>query len=145
MRLWRISNYADLSGIGGLQASGRWHNKGKLIIYAAEHPAGAMLEMLVHVNWATLPKTFQLIAMDAAEPTTVDSTELPPNWMNDEQQCRNIGDAWLQAKSSLLRRVPSAILPDTFNYLINPLHPQIASLKIHKANKIPLDPRLARN
>jgi len=48
MELWRISNYADLSGGGGLQAAGRWHTRGKRIVYLADHPASAVLEMLVH-------------------------------------------------------------------------------------------------
>jgi len=47
MELWRISNYADLSGAGGLQAAGRWHTRGKRIVYLADHPASALLEMLV--------------------------------------------------------------------------------------------------
>ena len=50
MELWRISNYADLSGAGdGLLAAGRWHTRGRRIVYLADHPASALLEMLVHM------------------------------------------------------------------------------------------------
>ena len=50
MELWRISNYADLSGIGGLKAAGRWHSQGRRIVYLADHPSSALLEMLVHMD-----------------------------------------------------------------------------------------------
>jgi RES domain-containing protein len=50
MELWRISNYADLSGAGGLRAAGRWHSQGKRIVYLADHPSSALLEMLVHLD-----------------------------------------------------------------------------------------------
>ncbi|MGB9409097.1 MAG: RES family NAD+ phosphorylase, partial [Terracidiphilus sp.] len=48
--LWRISNYVDLSGEGGLTASARWHTKGKPVVYLADSPAGAMLERIVHMT-----------------------------------------------------------------------------------------------
>ncbi|WP_155836914.1 RES family NAD+ phosphorylase, partial [Paraburkholderia mimosarum] len=43
MEFWRISNYADLRGIGGLRASGRWHYRGQPVVYLAENPALALL------------------------------------------------------------------------------------------------------
>jgi RES domain-containing protein len=50
MALWRISNHADPSGRGGLTASARWHNQGRSIVYPAETPAGALIEILVHLE-----------------------------------------------------------------------------------------------
>ena len=50
MILWRISAYADLSGTGGLRVSGRWHQAGRPVVYAATSPPGAMLEVLVHLE-----------------------------------------------------------------------------------------------
>jgi RES domain-containing protein len=48
--LWRISNFVDLSGEGGLGASGRWHTEGRLVVYLADCPAGALLERIVHMT-----------------------------------------------------------------------------------------------
>jgi RES domain-containing protein len=50
VRIWRISIYGDLSGRGGLLSAGRWNPRGLPIVYAADHPATAMLETLAHVN-----------------------------------------------------------------------------------------------
>jgi RES domain-containing protein len=61
MELWRISNYADLSGIGGVRAAGRWHSQGRRIVYLADHPSSALLEMLVHMDRDLIPSTYQLL------------------------------------------------------------------------------------
>ncbi|HXH47142.1 MAG TPA: RES family NAD+ phosphorylase [Bradyrhizobium sp.] len=50
MRIWRISNFDDLSGIGGLKTDGRWHDRGRHVVYAADHPASALLEVMVHLE-----------------------------------------------------------------------------------------------
>ena len=50
MRLWRISNHASLTGEGGLYASGRWHTRGQRVVYLADHPASALLEVMVHLE-----------------------------------------------------------------------------------------------
>lgn len=67
MELWRISNYADLSGAGGLQAAGRWHTRGKRIVYLADHPASALLEMLVHMDRELIPATYRLLRIVVSE------------------------------------------------------------------------------
>lgn len=66
MNLWRISNYKDLKGLGGLKASGRWHNRGVPIVYLAETPALAMLEVLVHFDMTLdeIPKHYQLLEIE---------------------------------------------------------------------------------
>jgi RES domain-containing protein len=61
MELWRISNYPDLSGIGGLRAAGRWHSQGRRIVYLADHSSSALLEMLVHMDRDLMPATSQLL------------------------------------------------------------------------------------
>lgn len=61
MELWRISNYADLTGTGGLRASGRWHSRGRRIVYLADHPSSALLEMLVDMDREFLPATYQML------------------------------------------------------------------------------------
>ena len=65
-------------------------------------------------------------------------------WKFDLALTRKIGNAWLKSRRSALARVPSAILPNTFNYLLNPLHPDAARLTIADTQKAILDPRLLR-
>lgn len=147
MKLWRISNYADLTGLGGLRYSGRWHSKGRPIIYTADHPAGALVESLVHFDLDNIPERYQLITIDiddGASIAVIEPNKLPPNWVAGAGISRSVGDAWLAAATSLLLRVPSAIIPDAWNVLINPGHPEATRMRIAKTEKVPLDGRLAR-
>jgi RES domain-containing protein len=142
MVLWRISNHATLNGMGGMEFSARWHTKGRPIVYTADHPASALLEMLAHTEPDQTPDTFQLLKIVAQPPIKPHRAAPPTDWMNNLKLSREIGDVWLRDKKSLLLEVPSAILPDVFHTLINPEHPDAKDLKIASAQKVPLDARL---
>ncbi len=147
MKLWRISNHADLSGIGGMRFSARWHSKGHPIIYTAEHPAGALSEFLVHIDVQDFPDSFQLITIEIETKVKVANLtleQLSSNWMTDSKISRAIGNQWLINGKSLLLRVPSAILPDTFNVLITPNHGDAGKIRIAKSENVPLDHHLGR-
>ncbi len=146
MTLWRISNYADLSGEGAKLASGRWHTKGIPVVYLAETPAGSLLERLVHLfdTHEQLPRTYNLLKIEAPDDLAVE--ELLPladvNWKEQEEFTRQLGDAWLAARETSLARVPSAIAPYTWNYLLNPAHPDAGRVKIISATRERFDNRL---
>lgn len=145
MRLWRISNFADLDGVGGLLYPARWHNAGRPILYTAESPAGALLEILAHLDREDLPDNIQLIEIETSDSATVES--LPPdaldaNWRDDIAVTRAIGDAWLKAGTSLLLRVPSVLAPRTYNVLVNPRHADSARMRIIATERFPFDGRL---
>ncbi|OLL31311.1 hypothetical protein BTH42_12465 [Burkholderia sp. SRS-W-2-2016] len=150
MDLWRISNYADLRGIGGLRAPGRWHFAGRPVVYLAEHPAVALLETLVHQeigNPARLPDKYQLLRIEVPDGTMlaeIADGEIPENWRDDLPWTRNAGTEWLNGGSSVLLKVPSAILPCAFNYLMNPAHPDASLLKIGTAIDVRHDPRIMK-
>ena len=144
MELWRISNYADLSGIGGLRAAGRWHSQGRRIVYLADHPSSALLEMLVHMDRDLIPATYQLLRIVVPADVAVESvdTELPPNWRSQTLTSREIGDRWLDRATTALLRVPSAISGKGDNFLLNPSHPDAAKITVAETFKAPFDPRL---
>ncbi|WP_431860509.1 RES family NAD+ phosphorylase [Azospirillum sp.] len=146
MRLWRISNYADLQGVGGLRAGGRWHSRGRPVVYLADSAAGALLEVLVHLEVATpdaLPDTYQLLTVEVEDTVVpVDCPPLPADWPAREGVTRGVGDAWLAAGRSALLRVPSAIVPDVHNVLLNPLHPDAGKATIIAVRTVPFDRRL---
>ncbi|MEJ2436174.1 MAG: RES family NAD+ phosphorylase [Pseudolabrys sp.] len=149
MRLWRISNFPDLSGIGGVENSARWHSRGREIVYLAESPPGALLERLVHleIDPEDLPTTYQLLAVDIPDDTQfeiVDANDLPSEWRDRDATTRSAGDRWLQSGRTALLRVPSAVTPRTFNWLLNPKHPDAASATIAEVIVAPFDPRLFR-
>ena len=147
MILWRISNYADLRGTGGIYTAGRWHNRGIPIVHLAESPALAMLEVLVHFELSPdeVPSNYQLLEVDYPQRKGVSRLKhnaLPVGWQEDIEYTRNIGDEWLCAGGSTLLRVPSAIVPSSFNYLFNPRHPEARRAVIKSLTKHPYDPRL---
>ena len=147
--LWRISNHADLSGEGGLRYSARWHTSGLPIVYLAGSPAGAMIEILVHLELSedNIPLHYQLLEVSLPDDLVIE--ELKPEtrlhqaeWKLDLACTRSIGDTWLRARSTAIAKVPSAILPETWNYLLNPLHPRMPDVTIVKSTSALYDPRL---
>ena len=144
MELWRISNYADLSGIGGLRAAGRWHSQGRRIVYLADHSSSALLEMLVHMDRDLIPATYQLLRIVVPADIAVETidAELPPDWRSQTLTSREIGDLWLDRSTGALLRVPSAISAKGNNYLLNPEHPDAAKIAVAEIIKAPFDPRL---
>jgi RES domain-containing protein len=144
-KLWRISNYADLAGYGGVRFAGRWHSKGRPIVYCAEHPAAALAEFLVHLDREDFPDTFRLLTIEIDEPHAVERLDmdgLPQGWFNDLPATRGIGDDWLARRSTLLLEVPSVLVPDAWNVLLNPASPEMAQARVIGDVRVPLDPRL---
>jgi RES domain-containing protein len=142
MVLWRISNYADLRGLGGLRAPGRWHLAGGPFVYLAEHPAAALLEILVHAELASpddLPDTYQLMRIEVsprASIAEIGKDALPADWRDDLAWSRDAGSEWLAGGSSVLLRVPSAVTPYTNNYLMNPQHVHADELSITQVSVV---------
>jgi len=149
MLLWRISLYSSLAGLGAEMASGRWHTAAaeKRVVYLAEHPAVCLIENLVSLDGdpSFFPEHFQLLRISApdslavADLTPKQSSSINPQNLTSTQV---IGDAWLVAMSSALLRVPSFPSPESWNYLLNPLHPDASSLKMDWAKHITYDKRL---
>ena len=148
MIVWRISNYLDLSGQGGLRAPARWHHAGAPIVYLASSPASALLEVLVHLelnDLNNLPDSYQLLQIDVPDSIAVikiDEENLDTNWREILKLTRAVGDNWLREAGSALLSVPSAIVPHTQNYLINPSHRDTKKIKIHSHGNFPFDFRL---
>lgn len=148
MILWRISNHLSLNGQGGLRWPGRWHSRGRRIVYCTQSPAAALLERLVHVEGAIgdLPARYRLLKISVPD-TAVERLEvgvLPDRWVEREESTQTIGDAWLAAGLSALLLVPSAIVPETMNVLINPAHAAAATIELVGTSDHVIDPRLLR-
>jgi RES domain-containing protein len=147
--LWRISRHPELDGAGGLRASARWHTRGRPIVYCAPNPAAALLEMLVHaeVDIEDLPVGFRYLEIEAPDTLgveDVDTGALAQSWRTDLPATRRAGDRWLHSSRTALFRVPSAIVPATWNILMNPRRPESAQVRVVRTYNLGLDPRLLR-
>lgn len=146
MKLWRISSYSDLEGKGGLLASGRWHNVGRPVIYAAEHQGLAVVEYLAHVTDPRLIPPgaclFSITIPPGTDMVTVEPATLPSNWKDDEAHTRDIGTTWLDEGKTPLLKVPAATIDGCWNYIINPVHADCGSFVIADKQLTPLDRRL---
>jgi len=146
---WRISNHVDLGGWGGRKFSSRWSSLGRRVVYLAESPAGAMLEVMVHFKeqHQDLPRIYTLLKVESG--LDLETFELEPQywtkWQENEGQTQSIGDAWLGSRKTVLARVPSAIMPYTWNYLLNPEHPDASQVRIAEVIRERFDSRLFRS
>jgi RES domain-containing protein len=142
MILWRISNYTTLDGEGGKLFPARWHSRGRAIVYTADHPASSLCEMLANTDAGSMPSSFQLLKIAVGKIHISKIENIAPNWLNEQSITQALGDKWLEAKTSALLRVPSALVPEAFNYLLNPAHPEMAHIRVEQTLRVPLDSRL---
>ncbi|MCB0658820.1 MAG: RES family NAD+ phosphorylase [Saprospiraceae bacterium] len=149
MIVYRIGKkkYAgDLSGRGAQLAGGRWNRKGIPAIYTSESRALSLLEVAVHVPLGIVPESFVLITLDVPDPfiEVLDPQLLPANWQafppTDETQ--QLGDQFLTGMKHLALKVPSAIVRQEVNVILNPMHPDIKQVHVMLIEDFPMDPRL---
>ncbi len=149
MFLWRISNHLSLAGDGALGTPGRWHSRGRRVVYCAQSPAAALLEILVHfeIDIQDLPVRYRLLKIEAPDDVRVERVavdDLPVNWAQTTEVTREFGERWLVKGSAALLSVPSAIVPETFNILLNPAHQDAKRIVVVQTGEYAIDPRLLK-
>jgi len=152
MRLWRLSKAKHattaLDGEGARLVGGRWNSPGRRAVYLSEHLSLAALEVLVHFTKGTAPEHVA-IALDVPDDVTVYTpklSDLPPDWRAAEAppSTQQFGDAWYDPVNSALMRVPSVIIPEEFNFVLNPSHPDSTRITKHAPVPFTFDPRLIK-
>jgi len=147
--LWRISNHVSLAGDAGMRASGRWHTRGRRIVYCAESPAAALLKTLAHLelDLDSLPRRYRRLKLAVPDDMPVErlgTTALAADWVERADVTRALGDAWLRRGNSPLLSVPSALVPETFNVLLNPAQPGASRVVVVSVGEHTVDARLRR-
>lgn len=144
MRIWRISNFADLSGRGGTLIDGRWNRRGTPIVYCTDHPSTALLEILVHATRETVPDTYQLIEIDVPDGIETIEPVIDDGWDKDMESTRRQGMAFLSTNRYALMKIPSVIMRKASNYLLNPNHGDASSITIAGLYRYPFDSRFIK-
>jgi len=149
LKLYRIARTAvinDLSGEGARLHGGRWNEKRVPVIYAAQSRALAALESLVHFPIVLAPRDLsicQITLPDDVPVTKLRKSALPDDWKANppEAGTMQIGTKWALAGKTLLLIVPSVVVPDENNVLINPQHRDFRRIK-KRIEPFEFDPRL---
>ncbi|MBK8281710.1 MAG: RES family NAD+ phosphorylase [Saprospiraceae bacterium] len=155
MECFRIAQaqYArDLTGTGARLYGGRWNSEGHRAIYAASYRSLALLEVLVHLDLNSLQERvyemaiLSLSVQASKSMTKLETKDLPALWMQPENQSltQKLGDQFLMENLTLLLQVPSAIMPEEYNYIINPMHPLMKEVNISNIRTLNLDQRLIK-
>jgi RES domain-containing protein len=138
---WRICRrpFADLSGEGARLYGGRWNSPGRAVVYAAEAAALAVLEVRVHLDldWDLLPVDYVLIAIDLDALAIESLEDAPPD-------PAAFGDTWLASRRSSVLGVPSIVVRESRNLLINVAHPEASKATIASIRPFSFDERLWR-
>lgn len=154
--LWRIATEApdytagDLSGKGAEMTGGRWNRKGTAVLYASTSRALACLETVVHLAKTPLPLNRYLVEISVPATAWKAARTVSPaalaGWDAEPAGKASLdwGTQWLASGATLLAKVPSIIVPEEFNVLLNPAHPEIGSVKATVVRKWLYDARLRR-
>jgi RES domain-containing protein len=136
---WRVcrATFADLTGEGARRYGGRWNLPGRPVVYAASNAALAVLEVRVHLDLPPdlLPDDYVLLTIDLGDLATEAVAS-----MSDDPAA--LGDTWLQEQYSPVLQVPSLIVPESPNLLLNPAHPDAARARIVARRRYAFDRRL---
>lgn len=117
-------------------------------MYLSSTPASALLEVLVHleIEDGHLPRFYKLLEIQVPDDIGIDKLEdwakLPKGWPKKQAVTRELGDQWLDRNSAALLHVPSALVPKTSNFLLNPLHPDATKIQVVSVSRQGLDRRL---
>lgn len=144
MIAWRLARrpFKALDGAGGRHDDGRWHTLGHEVIYASTHLSLTLLEKLVNLEVDTEDLPDGLLALEVELPD--DSIEHVAAASPDRAKSQALGDEWLEATRTLLLSVPSVIVPQERNVLINPNHPRMRDVVMRSEAPFEIDHRLMR-
>lgn len=134
----------DLSGEGAKIYGGRWNPVGFAALYMSEYISLSILEILTRANKNTSPGSYRLLSVQVPDTSVViiEFKKLKKGWQQHIDYTRSIGEDFLKTNQSMVLKVPSAIVPQEHNFLINPLHKDFKKVKIVGNELLELDKRL---
>lgn len=148
--MWRLcaAKYGRtaFSGDGARLYGGRWSPGGISLVYAAESRALAVVEVLANVDDAETLFDVAWVLVSAEFPAELieKPTRLPDNWRQFPHaiETQALGMEWVRSKRSAVLRVPSAVVPGEWNYLLDPAHDDFKRVKIGQPESFAFDPRI---
>jgi RES domain-containing protein len=158
MRIYRIcrekrakSLAEAFDGVGASQFGGRWNPKGMSAAYTSGTTSLALLEVLVHADLEDLPDDLVSASVNILDDVKIFElavNDLPENWRDIDPAPLDlavIGKKWIKEEEFLLMSVPSVIIPDEKNFILNPEHKSFVKLSDFRVQSIEIDSRLRIN
>jgi RES domain-containing protein len=150
---WRVDKEKwakqSFSGVGASMEGGRWNSAGVLVVYASEHLAMAAQEKFIHLP-KPVPRNSRFVKFSIRfgrlVVTRLRASDLPPDWRTEPvpMSTQAIGDAWVRDARTAILAVPSVLIPEEANYILNPAHPDFSKIEISDPEPFVFDPRMAR-
>jgi RES domain-containing protein len=139
----------DLSGEGARRYGGRWNSKGTPLLYTSDSRALCTLEVAVHLPLNIIPVDYVMLELHLPDDLHIEhlsASKLLANWhvFPPPTSLRDIGDRFVSDMKVPCLKVPSAVVPGDYNYLLNPLHPGFNQIKVLAAHTFHFDRRLLR-
>jgi RES domain-containing protein len=148
MLVWRIADarHPVFDGGGALRVDGRWHTRGRQVIYCSASFSGAMLEIIVRLPFPHGPPRHRSVSCNVTDDLIeVLDPAMVPGWERDDRLASQAaGNSWYDSGRSLALSVPSVIARHDRNVLINQIHPKFPELLPSEPEPVIWDPRLAR-
>lgn len=133
-RLSRTKYAKDLSGEGARLFSARWNKKGTPCVYTAENRSLAILEYTVNIMADDIPRALSMISIDVPDNNILEIpvVQLPGDWQHTPVplSTKKMGTKLLESLQSPVIKIASAIIPEEYNYILNPKHPDASLFKI---------------
>jgi len=131
MIVYRLSNIKYASTLSSSGAANRWNRLFKFVIHCSENISLCALELLAHTNGIRPAGEFKIMEIEISDQSDmkfVTLAQLPENWhqLQSYALTQQIGNEWYESKSTLLMRIPSAIIQTEFSYIINTHHPDFS-------------------
>ncbi len=151
MRFWRLARRKycqDRIGEGARLNGGRWNAIGSPVLYGGSSISLASLEYLAHLG-ADYPIDLVLVAIDVPSEAQIyrpNRDELPEDWMSPfpSSKCQEWGSDWCRLSKELLMEVPSVIVPEERNIVINSDHPLMAGVTLSPIRAFHFDLRVTK-
>lgn len=149
MRVWRLCKRAHsaFDGEGARRAAGRWNPKGTALIYTSATLSLAAQELFVHLEPSELPSDLVAVSADIPDDVRIKrlrAAELPKDWRKypAPETLAEMGGEWALSMETAVLAVPSAVIPQETNYLLNPLHPDFDRIRKNKPEPFSFDSRM---
>lgn len=148
MTVFKICKQQYAHALAASGMANRWNRADEFVIYAASSISLATLEMIAHRSGIIPKLPYRLLKISVGNDTSVEEIkikQLPEDWRSIQAYplLQEIGSKWYYKRESLLLKIPSAIIPEEYNYAINTTHPDFKKkIKIAEATDFVWDERI---